>query len=625
MSDRSGYNPSSNGLNSSARRKNRARSNAFVRFLKYPLTLGEPVSDKEGHRHIKVDPKDYKLNLLLFRRIWRVAKPYWTRRGAWVSWVTYAFLLATVVVSTAIWAYSTELLKDLTNSIIDKRQEDFRTLLVTYALYLVAVFVFFRAVSLTSNVFRLHWRKWLTRYLVDRFLDRRTYYDIGLKEDLDNPDQRIQEEVEPFVSMIAMLPDRLFRHVLYIAAGGMIVVTIAPSILVFVIIYSIVYSIVNYFLYVPTIKQQYDHTVAEADLRYGILHVRDNAESVAFYNGEYAESEQIDSRLLMAVKRQAKIFYYDVFVSVVNRAFTISWELFPYILLVPLFFAGEFEYGAIAQATAAATTMSNALRQLLIFVPMIAAAAPKAVRLCHIIERFDELDSGHSDPDIPRIDVVQGDRIKLENVTMETPGGEILLVRDLSLELANGERVVIVGQTGTGKSSLLRAMAGLWRRGSGTLTMPPSEQMLFLPQRPYMILGTLRDQLLYPHGDELKVEDNTLREALERAALPDLLDKHGGLDSSRDWGKVLSLGEQQRIGFARILIAKPEFVFLDEATSAVDPETEATLYKLLVETGATIVSVAHRPAAWGFHDKMLSMIPDGSWNLEAIQNGVQLP
>lgn len=616
MSDRPRYKPSSNGLNGNGRRIDGTSSSAFIRFLRHPLTLGEPVSEEESHRQIKVDPENYKLNSLLFKRIWRVAKPYWTRRGAWISWTVYIFLLATVLVSTATWVYSTELLKDLTNAIVDKREEHFRGLLTTYAAFLVGLFVFYELVSLISNVFRLHWRKWLTRYLVDRFLDRRTYYDIGLKGDLDNPDQRIQEEVEPFVRIVALMPDMLFRHVLSIGAGGIIVVSIAPGIAVFVLCYSIFHAVVSYFLYVPTIKQQYDQTVAEADLRYGILHVRDNAESVAFYNGEYAESEQIDSRLLTAVRRQAKILYYDVFISFVNKAFTLTWELFPYILLVPLFFAGDIEYGAIAQATAAAATMSGALRQLLIFVPMIANAAPKAVRLSQIIERFDELDRDLADPDISRIRVVSGGRIRLEDVTMETPGGEMVLVRNLSFELKRGERVVIIGQTGSGKSSLLRAMAGLWRRGSGTLTMPPADQMLFLPQRPYMILGTLRDQLLYPHGDELQIEDDVLRAALDRASLPDLLEKHGGLDASKDWGKVLSLGEQQRIGFARILIAKPEFVFLDEATSAVDPATEATLYGLLVETGATIVSVAHRSAAWAFHDKILSINPDGSWDLK---------
>lgn len=596
------------------------RSNAFIRFLRNPLTLGEPAPEKAGLRQISADPKNYKLDKLLFQRIWRVARPYWFRDKAWLSWATYAFLMFTVVVGTSVWAYSTELLKNLTNAIVDRREDAFHGLLITYAIYLIAVFLFYRITSFASELLRLHWRKWLTRYLVGRFLDRRTYYDIGLREDLDNPDQRIQEEVEPFVRMIAMLPDMFFRHVLSLFAGGFIVVTIAPSILLFVLAYSVLHAIVNYFLYVPTIKQHYDSTVAEADLRYGILHVRDNAESVAFYGGEYAESEQIDARLLTAIKRKAKILYYNIFVSFVNQGFSMTWQLFPYILLVPLFFAGDIEYGAIAQATVAASTMTAALDGLLIFIPMVASAAPKAVRLSEIIERFDELENSHTDPDVPRIQVVSGETIKLDHVSMETPGGEMQLVRDLSFELEKGERLVIVGQTGSGKSSLLRAMAGLWRRGSGTLTMPDPERMLFLPQRPYMILGTLRDQLLYPHGDELPVEDDVLKMALARAALPDLLDKHGGLDAGRDWGKVLSLGEQQRIGFARILVASPDFIFLDEATSAVDLTTEIILYKLLIDSGATIVSVAHRSTARDFHDKALTILSNGEWELQQIDN-----
>jgi putative ATP-binding cassette transporter len=242
-------------------------------------------------------------------------------------------------------------------------------------------------------------------------------------------------------------------------------------------------------------------------------------------------------------------------------------------------------------------------------------AVPNVVRLAEIHEKFEELGRAHeSTAGTPRISFALGKTIELDKVSLQTPGGEQQLVSDLSLKVGVQEHLVIVGQTGVGKSSLLRAMAGLWTRGEGRITMPSPDEALFLPQRPYMILSDLRSQLLYPrHRDDLN--DADLQAILERVSLGDLAEKHGGFAAEKDWGRVLSLGEQQRIGFARALVAQPRFVFLDEATSAVDVETERLLYGLLARSTATFVSVGHRPTLLDYHVKALRLMPEGKWEI----------
>jgi putative ATP-binding cassette transporter len=226
------------------------------------------------------------------------------------------------------------------------------------------------------------------------------------------------------------------------------------------------------------------------------------------------------------------------------------------------------------------------------------------------------MDAEREKSDAPRITVTEGPSLVVRNVGLETPGGEQQLARELDFTLRPGENLIIVGQTGVGKSSLLRAMAGLWQRGTGTMTMPACEESMFLPQRPYMILSNLRSQLLYPRvrkGQD--PSDKELRDILEQVFLPDLLAKHGGLDAVRDWAKVLSLGEQQRIAFARVLISGAKYVFLDEATSAMDVATEAAMYAQLRRVGATYVSVGHRETLLHFHDRALCLYPGGNYRL----------
>jgi putative ATP-binding cassette transporter len=204
----------------------------------------------------------------------------------------------------------------------------------------------------------------------------------------------------------------------------------------------------------------------------------------------------------------------------------------------------------------------------------------------------------------------------LQRVTLQTPRGQKTLVHELSVAVQPGEGLLIVGQSGSGKSSLLRAIAGLWHTGTGCIIRPPLEAMFFLPQRPYMILGSLRDQLVYP---DLRADlsEATLRAALTQVNLADLPERLGGFEAVLDWADVLSLGEQQRLAFARLWLSQPRYAMLDEATSALDVANEERLYQELQTMGMTFISVGHRPSLVKYHHHVLELVGDTTWRLYA--------
>jgi vitamin B12/bleomycin/antimicrobial peptide transport system ATP-binding/permease protein len=566
-------------------------------------------------RHLRIDPRSYRLDGRFFRRVYNLSKLYWTRKDAWKSWIALGILTAMVMFYSLSGAYYSYLTRDQTNALVARHAGLFWDLLALTVAFMAVRQIIYAAESYIDGRLNLDWRQWLTTHLVDEYLARRTYYEIAMDEVIDNPDQRMQEEVGPFCQTISYLPRQAFGMVLDMSVQALILMTISGALFWAVVVFAAFKTVVILRLYKPTIKQNYDITVSEADLRYGILHVRDHAETVAFYHGEYAERAHILVRLGTAIHKNFVNIVYMVWMGLAEGGFGVVWTVMPFVFLAPLYLSHRVEYGTIAQGSASAAALLNSLSLLMRFIPTLTFAVPKVIRLAEIQEKFEALGQARiSSAEVPRIAFHEGDQIALDKVSIETPGGEQFLVRDVSFRVAPREHMVIVGRTGVGKSSLLRAMAGLWTRGAGEIVMPPHEATLFLPQKPYMILANLREQILYPRR-RTDLSDEELQVVLERVTLHDLAECHGGFDSEKDWGRVLSLGEQQRIGFARVLVNRPQFVLMDEATSAVDVETERLLYGLLARTGATFVSVGHRPTIFKYHRKALRLLPGGGWEI----------
>jgi putative ATP-binding cassette transporter len=558
--------------------------------------------------------KDYQIGRQLLSRIYRISKPYWVRPGAWRSWCAFAALMGMITLNVWAAGWLSYLSRDMTNALVAKQAGAFWPLLVTLSVAGLGAALLQVPINYLSSRLVLHWRTWLTTYMTDKYLHQRAYYAIVADKNIDNPDQRIQEEVGPMCEAICGIPKSILNSLAMVGVQSSILLTLSPRLFWITIVVSCCQVVLTIKLNQPTIKQSYGVTLAEADLRYGLLHVRDHAEIVAFYRGEASERVSILARLSQLVHQTMVKIRYAAFLTTFDSTVSSIWGFLPYLLLVPLFFAGSLDFGALSQGQIAAAQITGAFLVISSFIPVLAQLAPHAIRLAQIVEKCDVIHAAAQDQ-TGQILLRSGAEIELKDVCLNTPGGEISLVQHVSLTISEGQSLLIMGQTGVGKSSLLRAMAGLWTRGSGEIVMPSPDVTFFLPQTPYMTLSDLRTQLLYPAGDR-NLSDDELQVILERVSLHNLAQQQGGFSAVKDWGRTLSLGEQQRIAFARVLTNKARYVFLDEATSAVDVHTEALLYGLLARVGCTLISVGHRTTLLDCHRQVLRLLSDGSWVLE---------
>ncbi|MBC1220592.1 ABC transporter ATP-binding protein/permease, partial [Nostoc sp. UCD120] len=303
--------------------------------------------------------------------------------------------------------------------------------------------------------------------------------------------------------------------------------------------------------------------------------------------------------------------------EIFNRGYRGAIEFITLIVLSPLYIKGEIDFGQVGQAIAACYMFAGALEELIREFGVSGRFSSYVERLS---EFSDALEAVTKQPEnVSTIKTIEENHLAFENVTLQTPNYEQVIVEDLSLNVQPGEGLLIVGPSGRGKSSLLRAIAGLWNAGTGRLVRPPLKEVLFLPQRPYIILGTLREQLLYPNTNR-QMTDAELKDVLQQVNLQNLLSRVEGFDTEVPWENILSLGEQQRLAFARLLVTHPNFTILDEATSALDLTNEGSLYQQLQDTKTTFISVGHRESLFNYHQWVLELAQDSSWQLVSVQD-----
>lgn len=541
-------------------------------------------------------------------------------RQRWLQWGLLGLLLFLSFAVNGMNVILSYVFRFIDNVLVDKNETAFWQFLWVYAGVLIVaipVIVLYRYVRLKLGLF---WREWLTKDFLDRYFDNRAYYELdsnAANVEVDNPDQRITEDIKSFTGTTLSFLLDILDSILTLISFTAILWSISRPLTGGLVVYALAGTAIAVIAGTKLIRINYDQLRLEANFRYGMVHVRDNAESIAFYRGESLELQQVLQRLIAALRNFDLLILWQAIIDLFQYGYNYFARLVPYLIVAPLYFAGDADFGTIGQSYFAFSQVLSALSLITNQIQSIASFAASVNRLGMLDEELDQPGPAPDSPD-HRIETRIAPRIAIAHLTLRTPNSEQTLIEDLSLDAGDTDRLLVVGASGCGKSSLLRAIAGLWTNGQGVISRPDSQEMLFLPQRPYMLLGNLREQLIYPNLRS-HISDDEIQEVLQLVNLEGLPERLGGMEAVQDWPSVLSLGEQQRLAFARILLSQPKYVMLDEATSALDVRNERQLYELLRSLDLVYISVGHRPSLLDYHQVVLELGTQTGWRLWSVE------
>lgn len=528
------------------------------------------------------------------------------RRGAWALLALVLLLSLSVTCINVAFSYVGNY---FTNALVKKNQEMAYLYVAVYFCGFLVGIPIVAFYSYVRDYLGMHWREWMTNRFVGNYFSNRNYYEIEADGSIDNPDQRIMEDIRSFTRTSLAFLLIILGSLMDLVSFTGILWSKSRLLVVVVLVYSLTGTVLTALIGRRLVRLNFNQLRYEADFRYALVHVRDHAESIAFYQGEAPEQAQISSRFGSVLKNFSLLIGWQRNLSFFTTAYSYLPLVLPFLVLFAPYFKGQIEYGDMVQANMAFAQVYGALSLIVAQIESITSFAAGVRRLSTFAEAIPE-----QRPAKAGIHSETADHFAMQGMTLLTPDDRRHLIKNLTLALDRQINLVVVGPSGVGKSSLLRAIAGLWTRGEGVVRRPPLEEIFFLPQKPYMLLGSLRDQLRYPRLQD-DIPEADLQRVLERVHLEDLAVRMGGFDVTPDWADLLSLGEQQRLAFARLLIHRPRFAVLDEATSALDRKNEAHLYGLLKEMGIHYISVGHRESLLEYHDRVLALHGEEKWRL----------
>ncbi len=556
------------------------------------------------------------------RRVWAMTRPYWNSDERARAW---GLLLAIVGLTLAL-VYLEVLFnswyREFYNSLEQKNYDDFKDLIL-YFFFLASLFISGAIYKLyLTQMLGMRWRQWMTRHYINEWMGNQVYYRLELdKRGTDNPDQRIAEDLKLFTEGTLSLSLGLLSSIVTLVTFVSILWTVSGPITLFgitipgymvwaALVYAIFGSVLTHYVGRPLIALNFQQERFEADFRYNLVRLRENAEGVALYRGEEPERQGLLTRFERIRGNWWSLMAYTKRLTGFTAGYSQMAVIFPFVVAAPRYFSGAMPLGGLMQINSAFSQVQSALSW---FVNVYSTLANWRASVDRLLTFHSALEStgdeaGHK-PAIP----VEHDTlptVRVEHLDLAIPGRDTLVLADTSFEIKPGERLLITGPSGSGKSTLFRALAGIWPYGRGRIRVPTGATILFLPQKPYIPIGTLRDAVSYPAGAGA-FDDAAMREALSACRLEHFTER---LDDVQNWSMLMSGGEQQRLAVARALLHRPDFLFLDEATAALDDNNESHLYELLRQRlpQATLVSIAHRPAVAAHHARRLTLMPDGA-------------
>ncbi|KAH8966855.1 hypothetical protein BDL97_03G049200 [Sphagnum fallax] len=647
----------------------------------------------------------------LLRRFWKVAAPYWSSEDKVQARLRLAGLFALTLATTGISVGFNFLGRDFDNALASKNREQFTKQLVYYLGAFAGGIPVFVLRDYLKDTLALRWRGWMTSQYMHKYFQNRTFYNIQSQALIDNPDQRIVDDLNSFTGTALGFSLAVFNAAISVVSFSRILYQIYPPLFFVLVVYSVGGTVISVALGKALVGLNFMQEKREADFRYGLVRVRENAESIAFYGGEMSEIQLLLQRFKQSFDNCSQLLKTSRNLNFFTDFYQYLIQLLPAAVVAPLYFAGKIDFGVINQSFSAFNIVLNDFSLIVNQFQAISAFSAVVDRLGEFSDSLDQqnqlsqanantLQATESNTrtreqivlefqEFAGVECASGQPLlEIQHLTLYTPQYTMTLIEDLSFVVKEGESLMIMGASGCGKTSLLRAVAGLWQSGSGTIKcfmrckdnesnrgkelvahgnckaieaetpakdslaqvgaheehksgasmveiggMDVDSKVFFLPQRPYMVLGTLRQQLLYPTWNEedsecsahssdssgnlpflsgtrsaaqsLPPNDNDLTQVLECVRLGHLMDRPDGLDSAVEWASVLSLGEQQRLAFARLLLSRPQLALMDESTSALDEDNEAHLYKELKRAGVTYISVGHRSSLLQFHANVL--------------------